>query len=206
MKCDIIYEDIITAEGCDGMKSKDKTIIDLLFERDESGLEMIQSLYGHLIRSIAFNLFKSDSVAEECLNDTLLAVWDTIPPEKPESIAAYSGAIARRKAIDRIRRETAQKRYTSENSHFHEIYEELIFIDDFSDDIIKKLELKRIMNQFLASLSSANREIFMCRYFDFESLDSIASKRHISKNSLNVKLYRIREKLSEMLRKEGMSE
>lgn len=188
------------------MKSKDKTIIELLFDRNESGLEMIQSLYGQLIRSIAFNLFKSDSAAEECLNDTLLAVWNTIPPEKPDSVAAYAGAIARRKAIDRFRRETAQKRYTSSDSHYSEIYEELLFIDDFSDDVVKKMELKRIMNEFLASLSSVNREIFMCRYFDFESLDNIAAKRHISKNSLNAKLFRMREKLSEMLRKEGMAE
>lgn len=188
------------------MKHNDKSIIKLLFDRSESALNIIQDMYGRLIRSIAFNLLKSDSIAEECLNDTLLAIWDTIPPQNPDSIAAYAGAIARRKAIDRFRREKAQKRYTPEDSHFSEVYEEMAFADDFSEDLVQKMELKRVMNEFLAALSSSNREIFMSRYFDFESLDSIAQRMHISKNSLSARLLRMREKLSDMLRKEGVAE
>ncbi len=188
------------------MKRNDENIIKLLFDRSESALEMIEDLYGRLIRSIAFNLFKSDSVAEECLNDTLLAIWDTIPPEKPDSLAAYAGTIARRKAIDRFRREQAQKRYTPEDSLFSEVLEELAVTEDFSEDVIRKMELGRIINEFLASLSKGNREIFMSRYFDFESLDSIAARMHITKNSLNARLFRMREKLYEMLRKEGMTQ
>ena len=193
-------------KGCDKVKHKDKIIIELLFERDESALEMIQSLYGNLIRSIAFNLFKSDTVAEECLNDTLLAIWDSIPPEKPDSLSAYAGSISRRKAIDRYRRETAQKRYIPESSHFSQVEEELGFCDDFSEDVVRQIELKRVMNAFLTTLSPTNREIFMCRYFDFMSLDTIASRMHISKSRINAKLFRMRQKLEEMLRKEGIEE
>lgn len=187
------------------MKHKDKIIIELLFERDESAIEMIQSLYGNLIRSIAFNLFKSDSVAEECLNDTLLAIWDTIPPEKPNSLSAYAGSISRRKAIDRYRRETAMKRQMPECSHYTDVKDELSFSEDFSDEAVNRMELKRVMNSFLATLTPNNREIFMCRYFDFMSLDDIASKMHISKSRLNAKLFRMRQKLEEMLRKEGLT-
>lgn len=187
-------------------RQKDENIIKLLFDRNETALEMIQSLYGNLIRTIAFNLFKSDSVAEECLNDTLLAIWDTIPPERPDSLSAYASAIARRRAVDRLRRETAQKRYVAPDSHYGEVSEELAFADDFSDDVVRKMEITKVMNSFLASLSKTNREIFMCRYFDFESLDSIASRMHISKNSLNAKLFRMREKLKELLEKEGLEQ
>lgn len=188
------------------MKQNDENIIKLLFDRNEDALEMIENMYGRLIRAIAFNLFKSDSVASECLNDTLLAIWNTIPPEKPDSLAAYAGTIVRRKAIDRFRREKAKKRYLPEDSMFPEVSEELAITEDFSEDIIKKIELKRIMNEFLESLTRNNREIFISRYFDFESLDSIAARMHITKNSLNARLFRMREKLCEMLRKEGITE
>lgn len=185
---------------------KDKKIIDLLFERSEMGLEMIEELYGNLLRSIAFNIVRSDSIAQECMNDTLLAVWDAIPPEKPDSVSAFSSAIVRRKAIDRLRHETAGKRQPYEKHAYDEISEELAFMDDFADESVKRIVLSEVMNSYLRTLSKSNREIFMCRYFDFESLDSISGRLHISKNSLNAKLFRMREKLKCMLEKEGIEQ
>lgn len=185
-------------------RKKDENIIKLLFDRDESALSLIQELYGNLVKSLAFNVLRNDSTAQECLNDTLLAIWDTIPPEKPDSVSAYAAAIVRRKAIDRLRRETAQKRQIHGNYTYDEISEELAFIDDFSADSVKSIVLSEVMNSFLSELSKTNREIFMCRYFDMETLDSISARMHISKNSLNAKLFRMRDKLKTMLEKEGI--
>lgn len=186
------------------MKKNDENIIKLLFDRDESALGIIEKLYGRLMKVIAYNLFRNESTADECVNDTLLAIWNTIPPEKPDSIIAYAGTIVRRKAIDRFRRDQTKKRYSHENPIYFEVYEELARMEDFSEDIIRKIEMKRIMNEFLSSLSANNREIFISRYFDLESLDSIASRMHITKNNLTVKLCRMRDKLSEILKKESM--
>ncbi|MBE6709350.1 MAG: sigma-70 family RNA polymerase sigma factor [Ruminococcaceae bacterium] len=183
------------------MRHKDDNIIKLLFDRKEEGLSMIQALYGKLIRSIAFNLYKSDTVAEECLNDTLLDVWNTIPPKNPDSLSAYVCTIARHRTIDRIRADMAQKRYTPDHSEYHTVYEELSFLDDVADGVVDKMEMRRIMGEFLDSLSSTNREIFISRFFDFESLDSIAIKMHMSKNTLGARLHRMRCDLGERLGK-----
>ncbi len=163
---------------------------------------MIESLYGRLVRSIAFNLYKSDTVAEECLNDTLLDVWNTIPPKNPESLSAYVCTIARHRTIDRLRADMARKRYTPEHSEYHTVYEELSFLDDVADGVVERMEMRRIMGEFLDLLSNTNREIFISRFYDFESLDSIAAKMHMSKNTLGARLHRMRCDLAERLGEE----
>lgn len=181
------------------MKYKDDNIIQMLFDRKEEVIAVIQNMYGRLVKSIAFNLYKSDTVAEECLNDTLLDVWNTIPPKKPDSLSAYICTIARHRTVDRIRTDMAQKRYTPEQSEYHSVYEELSFLDDVADGVIERMELRRIMSEFVDSLSPTNREIFISRFFDFESLDSIAAKMHMSKNTLGARLHRMRCDLAKRL-------
>lgn len=182
-----------------------KNIIKLLFDRDERALEYIQTELGNLIKSIAFNLFKSDTVAEECLNDTLMDIWDTIPPENPRSLSSYACMIVRRRAIDRIRQERAQKRTRPEGSEYTDVYDELSYLDDISDQIVDKMELSALLSGFLRAQSRTNREIFISRYYDFESLDSIAARLRLSKNSVNTRLSRMKTALREHLEKGGIT-
>lgn len=182
-----------------------KSIIKLLFDRDESALAQIQRQYGNLIRSIAFNLFKSDSVAEECLNDTLMDIWNTIPPEEPASISSYACMLVRRRTIDRMRHENAQKRARPEGSEYTEACEELVLLDDISQEIVDRLDLSRIINEFLAEQSRSNREIFISRYYDFESLDSIAARMRLSRSAVGTRLFRMKNSLKEKLEKEGVA-
>ena len=180
-------------------------IVKLLFERDESALSHIQTDYGSLIKSIAFNLLKSDAVAEECLNDTLMDIWNTIPPEKPKSIVSYACMIVRRRAIDRIRGERAQKRLRPEGTEYTDVYDELASLDDISDAVVEKMELTRLINGFLVKQSRKNREIFISRYYDFESVESIAARLGMSPNSVATRLLRMRNSLKDVLVKGGIS-
>lgn len=179
------------------------SIIKMLFERDEKALEEIQSEFGRLIKSIVFNLTGSDIHAEECLNDTLFDIWNTIPPNELRSIASYACMIARRRAIDKLRGELAQKRVGAVASEYSEVYCELADMEDFYDALIDRIELAKHINAYLAKLSPENREIFLSRYFDFESIGSIAKRLRISENSVNTRLFRMRKGFKEKLLKEG---
>ena len=181
-----------------------KRIIKLLFDRDESALAIIQTELGNLIKSIAYNLFRSDGVAEECLNDTLMDIWNTIPPENPPSLSSYACMIVRRRAIDRIRRENSQKRSRPEGSGYTDVYEELAILDDVAAQVTDRMELSRLISEFLREQPRTNREIFISRYYDFESLDSIAARMHVSKNSVNTRLSRMKVALKEHLEKGGI--
>ena len=182
-----------------------KEIIKLLFDRDESALGHIQKELGNLIRGVAYNLFRSDTVAEECLNDTLMDIWNTIPPENPVSLVSYACMIVRRRAIDRIRRETAKKRSSIDTEPYLEVCGELDLLDDIADEIVDRMELSRIISAFLRRQSTKNREVFLARYYDFESLDSISARLHISKNSVNTRLHRMKAELKRELEKGGVT-
>ena len=189
----------------EGEYMEQKEMIRLLFDRDESVLTHIQRELGNLIKGVAYNLLRNDSVAEECLNDTLMDIWDTIPPENPVSLTSYACMIVRRRAIDRVRRETAKKRSSSEAQAYFEVCEELDLLDDVADEIVDRMELSRIISAFLRRQTQKNREVFLARYYDFESLDSIAARLHLTKNSVNIRLSRMKSELREDLLKGGVT-
>ncbi len=187
-------------ERMDQEKIKEK-----LRARDETALKHIQNQYGNLIKQVAFNLFRSDTVAEECLNDTLMDIWNTIPPADPKSIMSYACMIVRRRAIDRIRKENTIKRFCPEGSGYTEVEEDLEYLDDVATTVTDKMVLTEIINGFVKKQSRLNREIFISRYHDFESLDSIAARLHMTKNSVNIRLTKMKRSLKAELEKGGVA-
>ena len=90
----------------DSEKSKrESEIIDMFFRRDPAALKSVSDDYGRLFRRIAFNITSSDTAADEVANDVLLALWNAIPPARPENLSAYGSAVARNIALGRVRSE-----------------------------------------------------------------------------------------------------
>ena len=87
----------------------DRSIIELLKERDERGLTEIEQAYGGRLRRIAESLLSKED-AEECVNDLYLALWKHIPPDEPVNLPSYMGAILRNLARDRWKAENRAKR------------------------------------------------------------------------------------------------
>lgn len=88
----------------------DNEIIELIVSKDERGLAELQSKFHKLIMKIGFGMLNSREDVEECANDTLLKVWNAIPPDKPENLTAYVCKIARRLVINRMRYNSAASR------------------------------------------------------------------------------------------------
>ena len=95
---------------------EDTQIIELYFARDEQALTRSSEKYGGLCMSIAQRILNSRPDSEECVNDTWLGAWNSIPPAKPFSLSAFLSRITRNLAVDRLRRKTAQKRGFGEYS------------------------------------------------------------------------------------------
>ena len=88
----------------------DKSIIELYFKRDEEAIRQTQKKYGRYCYAIAHNILHSREDAEECENDTYLDAWESMPPQRPSVLQTFLGAITRRRALDKYRKNTAQKR------------------------------------------------------------------------------------------------
>ena len=90
--------------------ANDSEILALIYDRNEQGLEMLQSEYGAYCMTIAMNILGSTEDAEECVNDAIFAVWKNTTQVRPQNLKIYIGRIVRNIAITRYRANNSQKR------------------------------------------------------------------------------------------------
>lgn len=180
----------------------DRAIIELYNKRDENAIGETQKKYGRYCHYIAYSILHSDEDSEECVNDTYMKVWNSIPPRSPERFSAFIGKITRNTALDRYAQNRAQKRDAGVELALDELSE--CISDSADEEMTEELILKDAINRFLASLPKRTRIIFMRRYFYLLSIKEIAEGLGISESNVKVTLLRTREKMREYLEKEGI--
>ena len=94
----------------------DAGIIDLYWQRAERAIPETENAYGPYCHTVAYNLLRNAEDAEESVNDTWLAAWNAMPPERPNSLKAFLGRITRNISVTRLRRSGSQKRGGGEAS------------------------------------------------------------------------------------------
>ncbi|HPX70322.1 MAG TPA: RNA polymerase sigma factor [Bacillota bacterium] len=183
---------------------EDNKIVELYWERDEAAIEQSSAKYGRYCRSIAYNILYNDEDVEECLNDTWMRAWGSIPPARPVSLRAFLGKITRNLALDRYDAARAQKRGGGE---FCAVLDELSeYIPDTGSgyESVEDIEIEEILNSFLESLSPERRKVFMRRYWYMDSIKEIAEFYEISESKVKTVLFRSRAELKAVLTKEGI--
>ncbi len=180
---------------------EDQKILSLLWNRAESAIAALQQAYGRLIYRIALNILEVPQDAQECENDTYLALWQTIPPQRPEPLCPYVCRTGRNIALKRLRLETAQKRC----SRYDLSLEELSWVipDDRTEQEISARALGRAIDAFLSGQKPENRILFLRRYWYGDSVQDAAAHLGISANTASVRLLRLRTELKEYLEKEA---
>lgn len=180
----------------------DRQIVELYFERSEKAIEETQQKYGVYLKSIAYNILHSHEDSEECVSDTYLRAWNSIPPHSPSVLKTFLGKITRNLSLDRYDRLTAEKRGKGQAALAFEELQEALPASDNTDKIVEKIAIKDILNRFLASLSAEQRVIFMRRYWYFHSVKEISEEYGIGESKVKMSLSRSRKKLKAMLEKE----
>lgn len=179
---------------------EDSQIIASLFIRDEGALKAISGKYRRLYLHILWEILDDPQDIEECANDTLLAVWNSIPPNEPENLPAYVCKLARRIGIDRLRYRTRQKRGGGYEATLSEL--ESCLSADLCIFQEESLHIRQVLSKFVRQLDGVTQVLFIRRYVYFESVESLAKRFHLSENSVAVRLYRARKKLKKVLEKE----
>ena len=148
------------------------------------------------------NILGNSHDAEECVNDTYLALWNAIPPAKPDPLAGYVMHTGRNLALKKRRENTAQKRDNRYDLSLDELAEALS--GGTLEEITEAKELGRAIDRFLDTLNKENRILFLRRYWFGDSVQTIAKMRGMSENSVSVRLNRIRSKLRTYLIEEEL--
>lgn len=182
----------------------DRRIIALLWARAERAIEELAKKFGKRLRAIAMNILGSSRDAEECESDTYLAVWNAIPPQKPDPLAGYVYHTGRNIALDRLKYLTAEKR----DGRYDVSIDELAGCIPATalDERVEARELGRAINRFLAGQSADNRAIFLRRYWFSDPVGEIAKDFCVSANVISVRLGRMRSRLRAHLVKEGYTD
>ncbi len=178
-------------------------IIELFWSRDEAAIAETQRELGGYLTKIAQNVLGSPEDAAECVNDALLTAWHSIPPCRPRSLAAYLASVVRRRAIDRLKSETRQKRRPSEGLLSLTELEECI-PDGAEGELCDRVTLSEAINEYLRSLPPLARRVFVGRYYYMDSLDEIARYCGIGTGRVKSLLFRTRRGLRDYLTKEEL--
>ena len=184
---------------------KDHEIIALFFERSEQAITELINKYGAAIKNVASNILKDAQDAEEAANDTCLTVWNRIPPTRPKYLGAYSCRISRNLSLKRFYANTAEKRNSYYDVALDELEETIPALSTVESQYDAK-ELTQYLNQFVKGLSREDRYLFMRRYWYGDNIMDIAKHLDIPPNKASVRLFRLRQKLQDYLKKEGMIE
>ena len=180
---------------------EDHQIVDMYWAREESAISETDAKYGRMLNGISFAIVKTDEDAGECLNDTYLAAWNSMPDNRPDYLGAYLSKIIRRLSINRYKMTHREKRGGMDA--FTDELTECVKSDGGVEDEIEKSELAEAINRFLGGLTYEKRYVFVRRYFYSDSLEGISEKTGYSVPKLKSMLMRIRSTLKEELEKEG---
>lgn len=180
----------------------DQKIIDLFFDRQEAAIAETDRKYGKLCLNVAKNILKSSEEAEECVNDTYLAAWNAIPPARPRYFSAFLCKITRNLSLKKLEHQTAAKRQAGTVISLDEIEE--ILPDDRLNPEVGEGQLQALLNAFLRSEKESARNVFLRRYWFFDSVEDIARRYGFSQSKVKSMLFHSRNRLREFLKKEGV--
>ncbi len=183
----------------------DSRIIALYFDRDETAVAATVEKYDRYCRTVAQNILGSYEDAEECVNDTWLRAWNSIPPAHPDNLRAYLAKITRRLALDRLEKNTADKRGGYESPAPLEELSDILSAPDTPDDDLNASDLASDIDRFLRTQPTRTADIFVLRYFHGESIDTLAARCDLRPNAVSALLSRTRKKLKKYLMGKGYS-
>ena len=182
---------------------EDAKIVQLYFDRDEHAIPATADKYSNYCTSIAKNILGNHEDAEECVNDTYLNTWNAIPPHRPKMLSTFLGKIVRNLAFNRYKHNAADKRGGGE---LPAVLDELAGCVSGNDDVEQAYEYKELVvaiNDFLSTLPTEKRNIFVCRYWYTDSISDIATRYDMTYFAVSMTLSRLRTQLHSYLIERG---
>ncbi len=181
----------------------DEKIVELYWQREEKAIEYTEEKYGRYLYTIAYNIVHNRPDCEECLNDTYLGTWNSIPPTRPKAFQAFISKIMRNVAVRKFRRNNADKRIPSSMTVSLEEMDDCVAYNSSVDEEYAIRELTRILNKYLSELPERDATVFISRYYYSDSLEEISEMLGVSERTVSRMLLKLRQDLKQLLEEEG---
>ncbi len=182
----------------------DDKIVALYHQRDEAAIAQTQDKYGTRLHRLSMNLVHHTQDAEECVNDTYLAAWNSMPPHKPQKLFAFLAKITRNLSLHRLDYRNADKR----TAVIIELSDELLQCIAHPSDGMGEFaegEVAALISAFLRTADETAQALFVRRYWYGDSIRALAQEYGLSESNVKSNLFRTRNKLRDYLQKEGVT-
>ena len=183
---------------------EDSDIVALYWAREERAIAETERKYGAFCRSVAMNLLGIREDAEECVSDTYMEAWNSMPEQRPARLQAWLGRVVRNLSISRWRRDHRQKRYAGMDLMLSEL-DDCVPAREDTARTVELNELSRIIDEWIRGLSTEEQILFLRRYWNGEPLALLAKERKVPPGTLAQQMYRLRVRLKAKLELEGIS-
>ncbi len=173
---------------------EDIKIYQILKRDGKRGLQLCIAKYYGLVSMICSRILaNAPEDAEECVSESFLRLWQTLDTiRQPEAMRAYLCCIARNQALSRYRKLRESSALETLN------WEQLSDKQDLYLEFEKK-EAAEALHKAIMTLKEPDREIFVRKYFYFESMKSIASRFGLKEKQVDNSLYRSKQRLRKYL-------
>ena len=183
----------------------DKEILELYIARSEQAISETSRKYGRYCHYIAYSILQNDEDSKECVNDTYLQTWNSIPPQYPNRLQTFLGKITRNLSINKWEKRSAEKRGGGQVPLILDELAECVSSDENTAQTVEDVVIREVLNRFLENLPAETRKIFVRRYWYMSSVKEIAEEYNLSQSKVAVTLFRTRGKLKVALEKEGVT-
>ncbi len=181
----------------------DETIIELYWNKEEQAISATDDKYGRYLFTIAYNIVRDELDCEECLNDTYLGTWNSIPPTRPNILQVFLSKIMRNVALDKYRKNSASKRIPSEMIVSIDELDKYMVYDMSAEEEFLIKDIGRLLSDYLRELPDKEEFMFVCRYYYADYISDIAKMLEMNPKTVTKALEKLREDLKERLEKEG---
>lgn len=183
----------------------DNQITALFLARDEAAVDAVSRQYGAYCAAIARNILGDPGAAEECVNDTWLKCWQSIPPQRPASLKCFVGRIVRNLAVSALRADRAAKRGGGQGAAVLDELAQLLPGGEEPEEALDRADFRAAFNGFLAGLGERDRTLFLRRYWYADSVEVLALRLGMSRTAVTTALHRLRQKLRQHLQWEDFN-
>lgn len=171
----------------------DDTIILLISQKQQVGLEHLEKKYKSYAQKITQQFLQSPEDAEECINDALFDVWNARNIKEIKNLKAFVAVCVRRRCIDLLRNMHAQKRSQNVKILLSELDEVCAPLS--TEDSFENRQLGTWIDRFINALGQPDKDIFLLRYFYGMDIWEIAKQKRLSRSAVDSRLFRCRKKL-----------
>ena len=179
----------------------DDKLIKLIKKYPSKGLSAAIEQYGPLVKTIVTRIigYENQQDVEECISDVFVELWKSNNNFNNEkgTIKNYIISIARFKAINILNRKIIKYETIP-------LEEDDLELDlDLTNEVSRTIN-KNIIKETLDKLPQPDKDIFIRRYYLFESVKEIAISLNLTPKTVETKLYREKIKLKDALIKNGI--